>query len=136
MHAFLESPYYGLRPTYPCFSYATGLQRRLTGQGLHMLTNGNLRNNKGQVRCQVVLAGTTPDVSADSEGRAMDEPVRWVSKAEAAQELEISLSTLDRMIRKGDLEVVREGRRGLCADARAGVPERQRSAAPGHHERR
>ena len=41
----------------------------------------------------------------------MDEPVRWVSKAEAAQELEISLSTLDRMIRKGDLEVVREGRR-------------------------
>ena len=27
----------------------------------------------------------------------MDEPVRWVSKAEAAQELEISLSTLERM---------------------------------------
>ena len=41
----------------------------------------------------------------------MDEPVRWVSKAEAAQELEISLSTLDRMIRKGEVEVVRESRR-------------------------
>ena len=41
----------------------------------------------------------------------MDEPVRWVSKAEAAQELEISLSTLDRMIRKGGVEVAREGRR-------------------------
>ena len=41
----------------------------------------------------------------------MDEPVRWVSKAEAAQELEVSLSTLDRMIRKGEVEVVREGRR-------------------------
>ena len=41
----------------------------------------------------------------------MDEPVRWVSKAEAAQELEISLSTLDRMIGKGEVEVVREGRR-------------------------
>ena len=41
----------------------------------------------------------------------MDEPVRWVSKAEAAQEMEISLSTLDRKIRKGEVEVVREGRR-------------------------
>ena len=41
----------------------------------------------------------------------MDEPVRWVTKAEAAQELEVSLSTLDRMIRKGEVEVVREGRR-------------------------
>ena len=41
----------------------------------------------------------------------MDEPVRWVSKAEAAQELEVSLSTLDRKIRKGEVEVVREGRR-------------------------
>ena len=41
----------------------------------------------------------------------MDEPVRWVSKAEAAQELEISLSTLDRRIRKGEVEVVRRGRR-------------------------
>ena len=39
----------------------------------------------------------------------MDEPVRWVSKAEAAEELEISLSTLDRKIRKGEVEVVREG---------------------------
>ena len=41
----------------------------------------------------------------------MDGPVRWVTKAEAAEELEISLSTLDRMIRKGEVEVVREGRR-------------------------
>ena len=41
----------------------------------------------------------------------MDEPVRWVTKAEAAEELEISLSTLDRKIRKGEIEVVREGRR-------------------------
>ncbi len=41
----------------------------------------------------------------------MDEPVRWVTKAEAAEELEISFSTLDRMIRKGEVEVRREGRR-------------------------
>ena len=41
----------------------------------------------------------------------MDEPVRWVTKTEAAEELEISFSTLDRMIRKGEVEVRREGRR-------------------------
>ena len=41
----------------------------------------------------------------------MDKPVRWVTKAEAAQELEVSLSTLDRMIRKGEVEAAREGRR-------------------------
>ena len=41
----------------------------------------------------------------------MDERVRWVTKAEAAEELEISLSTLDRKIRNGEIEVVREGRR-------------------------
>ncbi len=41
----------------------------------------------------------------------MDEPVRWVTKAEAAEELSISLSTLDRKIRSGEIEVVREGRR-------------------------
>ena len=41
----------------------------------------------------------------------MNEPVRWVTKAEAAEELEISLSTLDRKIRSGEVEVVREGRR-------------------------
>ncbi len=41
----------------------------------------------------------------------MDEPARWVTKAEAAEELEISFSTLDRMIRKGEVEVRREGRR-------------------------
>ena len=37
--------------------------------------------------------------------------VHWVDKGEAARELEVSLSTLDRMIRKGDVEVTREGRR-------------------------
>ena len=41
----------------------------------------------------------------------MDERVRWVTKTEASEELEISLSTLDRKIRKGEIEVVREGRR-------------------------
>jgi len=41
----------------------------------------------------------------------MEEPMRWVTKAEAAEELEVSLSTLDRMIRRGDVEVAREGRR-------------------------
>ena len=41
----------------------------------------------------------------------MDEPVRWVPKAEAAEELEVSLSTLDRMIGRRDVEVRREGRR-------------------------
>ena len=41
----------------------------------------------------------------------MDEPVRWVTKAEAAEELEVSLSTLDRMIGRRDVEVRREGRR-------------------------
>ena len=41
----------------------------------------------------------------------MDESVRWVTKAEAAEELEIFLSTLDRKIRKGEVEVRREGRR-------------------------
>ena len=41
----------------------------------------------------------------------MDEPVRWVTKAEAAEELEVSLSTLDRKIRSGEIEVIRKGRR-------------------------
>ena len=41
----------------------------------------------------------------------MDETVRWVTKAEAAEELGISLSTLDRRIGRGEVEVVREGRR-------------------------
>ena len=41
----------------------------------------------------------------------MDEQVRWVTKAEAAEELETSLSTLDRMIRRGEVELRREGRR-------------------------
>ena len=37
--------------------------------------------------------------------------VHWVDKGEAARELEVSLSTLDRMIRNGEVEVAREGRR-------------------------
>lgn len=41
----------------------------------------------------------------------MEESVRWVSKSEAAEELEISMSTLDRKIRVGEVEVRREGRR-------------------------
>ena len=41
----------------------------------------------------------------------MDAPSHWVSKAKAARELAISLLTLDRTIRKGELEVAREGRR-------------------------
>ena len=34
-----------------------------------------------------------------------------MTKAEAARELEVSISTLDRMIRKGEVDVRREGRR-------------------------
>ena len=41
----------------------------------------------------------------------MDEQVRWVTKAKALRELEVSVSTLDRMIRRGEVEVRREGRR-------------------------
>ena len=41
----------------------------------------------------------------------MDKRVRWATKAEAARELEMSLSTLDRKIRSGEIEVRREGRR-------------------------
>ena len=41
----------------------------------------------------------------------MNQPVRWVTKADAAEELKVSLSTLDRMIRKGEVEVRRERRR-------------------------
>ena len=41
----------------------------------------------------------------------MDEQVRWVTKAEAARELEMSLSTLDRKIRRGKIQVRRDGRR-------------------------
>ena len=41
----------------------------------------------------------------------MNKPVRWVTKAEAAEELEVSMSTLDRKIRTGEVEVRREGRR-------------------------
>ena len=41
----------------------------------------------------------------------MAEQVRWVTKAEAVREMEVSVSTLDRMIRRGEIEVRREGRR-------------------------
>ena len=41
----------------------------------------------------------------------MDEQVRWVMKAKAAREMEVSVSTLDRKIRRGEIEVRREGRR-------------------------
>ena len=41
----------------------------------------------------------------------MDEQVRWVTKAEAVREMEVSVSTLDRMIRREEIEVRREGRR-------------------------
>ena len=41
----------------------------------------------------------------------MAERVRWVAKAEAAREMEVSISTLDRMIRREDVQVRREGRR-------------------------
>ena len=41
----------------------------------------------------------------------MAEQVRWVTKAEAVRQMEVSVSTLDRMIRRGEIEVRREGRR-------------------------
>ena len=41
----------------------------------------------------------------------MAEQVRWVTKVEAVREMEVSVSTLDRMIRRGEIEVRREGRR-------------------------
>ena len=41
----------------------------------------------------------------------MVEQVRWVTKAEAVREMEISLSTLDRKIRRREVEVRRERRR-------------------------
>ena len=40
----------------------------------------------------------------------MAEPVRWVTKAEAVREMGVSVSTLDRKIRRGEIEVRREGR--------------------------
>ena len=41
----------------------------------------------------------------------MEEEGRWVTKAEAVQEFEISLSTLDRRINAGEIEAVKRGRR-------------------------
>ena len=51
-------------------------------------------------------------VSRRAWKRAMDEQVCWVTKAEAVREMEVSVSTLDRMIRRRKIEVRREGRRG------------------------
>ena len=42
---------------------------------------------------------------------AVEDGVHWVDKGEAAREMEVSLSTLDRMIRKGEVAVERKGRR-------------------------
>ena len=56
---------------------------------------------EGGFRVPFLYPQTASDVSGDREGRAMDERVRWVTKAGAAEELEISLSTLDRKIRRG-----------------------------------
>ena len=42
---------------------------------------------------------------------AMAEQVRWVTKAEAVREMEVSVSTLDRKIKRAEIEVRREGRR-------------------------
>ena len=41
----------------------------------------------------------------------MKDEVHWVDKGEAARELEVSLSTLDLMIRKGEVDVEKKGRR-------------------------
>ena len=50
-------------------------------------------------------------MSADSDDKSMKEPGRWVTKAEAIRELEISLSTLDRRIRKEEVEAVKRDHR-------------------------
>ena len=67
---FLEPPYYGLHPNYPCFSYETEFTCRVTGQGLYMPANGNLRQNKEPFLRHVVMPVQTIDVSADSEGKS------------------------------------------------------------------
>ena len=56
----------------------------------------------------------------------MDKTVRWVTKAEAAKELEISPSTLNRKVGKGDIQVAREG----TALATHGSPIRARDFRP------
>ena len=61
--------------------------------------------------CKNAIATTTVDVSAHDEVRDMEDDVHWVPKGDAARELEVSLSTLDRMIRNGELDVAGEGRR-------------------------
>ena len=68
---------------------------------------GGCAKLKGESEC--ILYRPMPPLTCQPIGRekTMDQPVRWVTKAEAAEELEISLSTLDRKIRKG--EVVKGG---------------------------
>ena len=48
---------------------------------------------------------------SDDVKHDVKDDVHWVDKGEAARELEVSLSTLDRMIRKGEVAVERQGRR-------------------------
>ena len=64
----------------------------------------------------------------------MDELVRWVTKVEAAEELEISFSTLDRKIRSGEVEVVREGRRVYVRMQGPEYLSDAGAAAPGHRQ--
>ena len=50
----------------------------------------------------------SPDASDDDAVKDLAHEVHRLHKG-AAQELEVSLSTMDRMIHKGELEVVRDG---------------------------
>ena len=90
-----------------CFSYDTGMTHRLTCQVGEWEPVLKYKASPSAF----CTPDATADVSADRDGKPIDEPVRWVTKAEAAEELEISLSTLDRKIRRGEVEVVREGYR-------------------------
>ena len=49
--------------------------------------------------------------AVDDLRRLVDDLTRRVEALEAAREMEVSISTLDRMIRRGEVEVRREGRR-------------------------
>ena len=64
----------------------------------------------------------------------MDERVRWVRKAEAAEELEISSRTLDRKIRSGEIEVAREGRRVYMRMHGPEYLSDEEAAAPGRRQ--
>ena len=60
----------------------------------------------------------------------MSEQVRWLSKAEAAEELEVSMSTLDRMNRRGEVEVRREGQRCRQQSGRGTLLPRPKDMSP------